>query len=514
MPLPTTDQAWPPPDLAPVYDTYKQWDAWYVGDPEGLRAYYGSGTTPASADRTGIIGALTRFFWGRPRSANSSEDKRIHVPVAADLAMTSADLLLGEQVDFTCEDKKAQERLQKIADDGMYATLVEAAEVAAALAGVYLRVVWAKALSDRPWLSAVHPDAAVPEWQWGKLAAVTFWRVVDKRDGKVVRLLERHEPGRIEYGLYEGDKARLGKQIPLTSLPETHSLPASGIVETGVPKRLTAVYVPNVRPSRRWRNNPAAAPLGRSDLDGIEHLMDALDEVMSSWMRDVRHGKARLIVPDHMLESKGPGKGSMFDMDREVWQGVQMDPSQKLGGAAGVQAEQFEIRVEQHRDTAIGLLEEILRTAGYSPATYGMQGEVAITATEVAAKTRRSLMTRDRKIRYWRPELAYILEVLLAVDAAQLGGGTPEGTEVAVHFPDGVSEDTATLAQTSNLLRQAEAASTQTLVTMLHPDWDEPQIAAEVALIAGERALAQPDTFNGDFGQGDQDGGGSDTGEE
>jgi hypothetical protein len=42
-------------------------------------------------------------------------------------------------------------------------------------------------------------------------------------------------------------------------------------------------------------------------------------------------------------------------------------------------------------------------------------------------------------------------------------------------------------------MRTAEAASTDTLVRMLHPDWDEEQIAAEVALIKEESGRNAPD---------------------
>ena len=509
MPLPDRGAAWPPPELETVYDTYRQWDAWYVGDPDGLRSYYGSGV-PAAASRGGIVGALARWFWGRPNEATQTSDNRLHVPVAADIAMTSADLLFGEQVDFASEDQAAADRLTEIADDGMHATLVEAAEVAAALGGVYLRVAWDSTLADAPWLSAVHPDAAVPEWRWGKLAAVTFWRVVAKLDGdRVLRLLERHEPGRIEYGLYEGGKGELGRRVPLTEHPGTAGLAqvvdASSGVGTGAEKRMTAVYVPNVRPSRRWRNNPGAAHLGRSDLDGIEHLMDALDETYSSWMRDIRLGKGRILVPDYMLQSNGRGQGASFNLDREVFVGLNVEPGK--GSTQGIEAQQFEIRVEEHRDTAQDLLEKILRTAGYSAQTFGMMGDVAITATEVQARERRSYMTRDKKIRYWRPALAYILESLLAVDRAQFGSKVSEGAQVTAHFPDGVSDSIGTLAQTANLLTQAEAASTQTLVEMLHPDWDETQVRDEVERIQAQtgRAVTDPGTFTGDVGGGGDD---------
>src|SRR5690606_13784072 len=134
-------------------------------------------------------------------------------------------------------------------------------------------------------------DAAVPEWRWKRLAAVTFWSILEQDGQRVVRHLERHERGRIVHQLYEGSADDLGRPIPLSEHPATEwaadVVNADSAIETGT-QRLTAAYVPNVRPSRAWRGVPQLAPLGRSDFDGIEGLLDALDETYTSWMRDVR----------------------------------------------------------------------------------------------------------------------------------------------------------------------------------------------------------------------------------
>ncbi len=52
---------------------------------------------------------------------------------------------------------------------------------------------------------------------------------------------------------------------------------------------------------------------------GLETELDGLDEAISSWMRDVRLGKARLIVLHSYLENIGRGKGAVSEPDREVY---------------------------------------------------------------------------------------------------------------------------------------------------------------------------------------------------
>lgn len=289
-----------------------------------------------------------------------------------------------------------------LTDDGMLATLQTAAEVGAALGGVYLRPVYDKTVADRPWLDAVHADRAVPEFAWGRLRAVTFWRIVHQADGQVWRHLERHEPGVILHGLYQGTAEKLGRMVPLEDHPATAGYATAvneqGAIETGY-DRLDVSHVPN-QVSRRWRCNPALKDFGRSDLDGVETLMDQLDETYSSWMRDIRLGKGRIIVPDQYLQGHGPGKGASWNPDREAYAGLAMLARPDSSGQLTVA--QFQIRVQEHRDTAEDLVNQILRSAYYSGQTFGLGGDVAVTATETVAKERRSMTTRGRKILRWR----------------------------------------------------------------------------------------------------------------
>ncbi|MBG0830525.1 phage capsid protein [Planomonospora sp. ID67723] len=497
MPLPSGG-TWPPKPLDPIYAQYQVLDAWYRGDEEQLAALYGDptsnpGATPAnrpSTYRGGIVGTMARWFWGAPTPSGEKRTK-LHVPVASDIATMSADLLFSEPPSLTVESPETQKRIDELIENGLQATLLEGAEVGAALGGYYLRAVWDSQIAPTPWLAAVHADAAVPEWRWGRLWAVTFWRVIEQPDDQTCLFhLERHEPGAILHGLYRGTRGDLGRQLPLTAHPETASL--NPVVATGLPDRCTAVYVPNMRPNRQWRNLPAGANLGRPDFDQpVLGLMDALDETWTSWMRDIRLAKARLIVPSSYLQSQGRGQGAYFDPERELYEALSV-----LGGddRMEISPQQFAIRVIEHKETQAEILAAILRATGYSAQSFGLSGEVAITATEVSAKERRSLTTRGRKAVYTTPELSSAVEMLLQLEASLFSSGVvPERPKIV--FGDSVSPDIMQLAQTAELMRRAEAASDETLVRMLHPDWDEPQIEAEVQAIADARPAVVEDPF-------------------
>lgn len=503
MPLPNNGVPWPPKTQQPIINRLNMWSAWYSGDPDRLGAVYGGAQSTGSleaqqfsaSEAGGFKGrvsrAWSRFWWGQPLPAGEKNTK-LHIPLAADISSVSADLLYGEQLNITVEDPDTQERLEELIDEGdLIATLREGAELGSALGGIYHRICWDSEFADHPWIDTAHPDAAVPEWRYGRLYAVTFWKVIRKSDdGKVViRHLERHEPEAILHGVYVGDSEQLGIRHPLTDFEETAYL-AAGLVDgdvmpTGV-KDLTACYIPNVKPNRCWRDLPQAAPLGRSDYQGVEPEMDALDEAWSSWMRDLRLGKARIIASKQMIESYGRGQAGRVDLDRELWTGVDLLAGKP--GEAPLTEIQFQIRVAEHAQTTDALTEQIIRGSGYSLQSFGMQGEGATmqTATEVSAKQGRSASTRGRKIGYTTSPLAGLLETLLAIDADIFGSGvTPERPKI--EFPDGTSPDPAQLATTLQAVATAKAASTQTLVQMLHPDWEKETVDEEVARIKGEQ---------------------------
>jgi len=519
MPLPETarslDLPWPPAELAKVTPKLQEWSSWYSGDVRELELQYGHQGAVAPATRPsqlsgGVRGSVARWFWGSPVAVGQPRAK-LHVPVASDIATASADLLFSEAVAIGYPDEvpdTARDRLQLILDRNNWdSLLLEAAEVNAALGGIYLRATWDKEVEpDCPIITAVHADAAWPEFQWGRLRAVTFWRKVDEQGETVLRHLERHEPGRIEHGLYQGTRDKLGRRVPLTDSRATAGITVDDQagISTGF-EGLTAVHVPNMRPNRAWRSDPLGSNLGRSDFAGVEPLMDAVDETWTSWMRDIRLGKGRVIVPNYMLAPGGPGRPSTFNVDQEVFVGLGMAPSEDPGSTGSTMSvQQFQIRTEEHAGTLKGLLSQIFRGAGYSGQTFGIADEATATATEVHARERRSITTREKKTRYYVDGLARFLEAVMAVDRAQFRGGI-EPFRPELEFPPAAAPSQQEIATTVQMFHAAEAISTHERVVMVHPDWDDKQIKAEVELILKESAAKVPD-FGPLPGDGNEDG--------
>ncbi|MGW0136250.1 phage portal protein [Streptomyces sp. NPDC003299] len=485
--LPSEDIAWPPASCEKPYQRFTEWNAWWSGSIHQLsKVYSGQFGTAASGAVLGSARYDAPFWWGAPIDP-TQVPIREHVPLAGDIAATGANLLFADPPALKAEDDTTQQRIDDLMQDGLHALLLEAAEIAAAFGGVFIKVDWDLEVADTPIAQAIQPKHAVPEFQWGRLRACTFWTEVAVESGKVYRHLERHEPGLVLHGLYEGTGQRLGHRVPLETLPETEpyakAVSGDGAIATGLP-RLACVYVPNMRPSRFFKE-PA---LGRSDFAGVEKLMDSLDMTLSSLTRDIHLGKARLIVPqDFLMQAQDDkGKGAWFDLEASVF-----TPLDVLTDEGGLKSEitmvQPNLRYQEHLGTARDLIEQIIRGAGYSAQTFGLAQEGTSgqkTATEVNARERASLSTRGKKILYWMPQLRELLEILLTIDARIFSSGvTPQRIEIT--FPDAVQTDQLTLAQTVQAFKAAGAVSLQTLVRLagLVPD---DQVDEEVARIEGE----------------------------
>lgn len=504
MPLPVDGTPWPPKALKPLLHDMQESDAWYSGDVERLRGFYGAGSTGRTGfDTPNALGKVK--FWQRRATETSGNRLQLHIPIAADIASTSADLLFSEAPKLTIpgaadgitQAGQAQDRLDELTDlGGTVNTLLESAEIASALGGVYLRAVWDD--PDRlphPTIDVVHADAAYPEWRWGRLVAVTFWTVLHDENGKVWRHLERHETGVILHGLYIGDRDKLGKRTALSAHPVTEALMLGSDREvsedevrvplpTGVD--LTVRYVPNVRPNRKHRGTQH----GRSDFDGVYSLMDALDETFTSWMRDIRLGQARLLVDAQALESKGRGKGASFDVDREIFTPLEVDPTES---GKMVEQVQFALRVQEHADTAMALVERIVSTAGYSPQSFGLNIEGrAESGSALRIREGKSLKTQGRKQRYWGPAIIDLSEMLLVIDRERYSGtAVPDRPQIS--WGDSLTDDPKEMAETLQLLKVAQAASVRTRVQLASPQLQGQALEDEVDAIMAEEGMAVAD---------------------
>ena len=447
--------------------------------------YYRKHIASYSGDRIELNATSGKdMFWRRQNKC------KMHVPIAADIAAVSANLLFSEEPSFTCYDEetednesKQQKRLDELVEkNNIHGKLNEAAETSAALGDVYLKLNWWKDEIDYPVLTVVQGDSAWPEFLFGVLRCIHFFTIV-KRDlntDNVIRAYERYEPGKITVAIFSGSSENLGTEMGDDALRQY------GFEREIIPpvEDMLAVHVPNMKPNRKFRD----WNLGRSDFDGLRDLMDELDETYSSWMRDIRLGKARTIVPAEYLKRKpqemldGLAQSASWEFDPDVESYVTIDMTDGNGNVPGITQQQFAIRSGEHAATCAELLRNIVSIAGYAPQTFGMDiNGMAQSGTALHIREKKSYDTRGKKQTYWKSPLEAIMTAMVHLDSVLWPDkGSDADDQVKVRFADSAANDLSTMASAVQMLRAANSVSTEMAVQMLHPDWTKKQVAEEV----------------------------------
>lgn len=511
MPMPAANTPWPPKPWDVAYAQYAENDAWLTGDTKTLASIYGGQASSATHSRAGqphkggLVGAASRFMWGRPLPAGEQRT-RLHLPIPADLATLASDLQYSDPPVTTLAEgnekpeSSAEARLDEILNsDGHHAMLNSMGEIKSALGATIIIPRWDVELEDHVWLDYAAADTAIPVFRHGRLVEVTLWSEFNDGTHVYWRHLEHHAAGYIEHALYRGTKSSLGVRVPLQDRPETAPYAVLVDGESRIPtqiKRLTAAYLQNA-PALAWRKQGALKDAGRSDFNQLPPLFDNADEAWSSWMRDLKLGAGKLIVPEAYLRSNGPGAGASFDTFKEMFVGLQIpgDPNKALT----LENVQFEIRVQEHADTLDKIMLQILHKAGYSPSAWGLgdrEGAQA-TATEIQQREHRTETSRSKKNLYDRKVLSRMGSVALELDGILFPGKGGGRYDLNVVFPDISRVDPKVEAETIGLLKVADAISTETAVRRANPDADDTWISGEVARIQRTKDAQQPpDPFN------------------
>lgn len=494
MTMPHANTSWPPAPYGTAWGHMRDRHIWWEGNPARVAALI-ERDNPRPAGRPtqyrgGMVGAVSRSVFGNPPPGTS---RRAHVPIAGDLATTSAQLMAGEPPRLIIGDDggndAARARLDHLFNTPeFHAALLEGEELTAAMGDTYGRVAWDADIADEAWVEFVDGDHAWPTYRKGVLVGVTFWEELpgDEKKDLVYRHLEHHGRGFIEHALFRGKSDNLGMRVPLEEHEGTAGLhvDAESRVPTGT-RELTACHIPNRTPNPIYRETPLLRRLGKSDLTpSIMGLLAHVDDAFTGLARDVRLGKARIMVSEHLTHTSGPGSGGAFDVDQEAFALVGGMPN----ADPVIEAHQFAIRVAEHTQAAEAYIRQILTSVGYSPLQFGLKDDStsSMTATEIEAKDRGSSATKTAKSLRRRAALSRLARACIEVDAAVFRTGAEVTETVGVEYQPAVMPSQESLANTINTLRSGRAASTLTLVGMLHPDWDKAEVEAEAQRIMDE----------------------------
>jgi len=460
---------------------------WYAGDPDLLAQFYETlkATNPTSATYM-VTGER---FWAR--QINNRGTIVTHVPIAGDIAETSADLLFGEQpiVDIveakqtkaSDDAKNSQDALTNMLTmSGFYNKIIEAAEASAALGGIYVKLAWDLELSVYPIPVIEQPDNAYPEFKFGILTKVDYVQIVKIDKKTIYRLVETYtNDGNISYELFRGSSTNLGQIADLITIPETEDIED---ITTRL-NQILCVFVPNMLPNRLDRNSY----FGRSDYQGVELLMDNLDETYSNWIKDITIAQGKVHIPKDYLKKDSNSGNYKYNPDDIIYAELDMDPTVE---GNKITVTQFAIRATEFEKTSLNLIERIVTSAGYSPQSFGLSIEGrAESGTALNMRERKSFFTKGKKERYWQPALRSLIQMMMALYKFELNGKVDPNLKISVTFSDGITNDLNEKSAAVEKISNAVAASTYTKVKLLHPEWGEDEVKVEVDLITKENGL-------------------------
>jgi A118 family predicted phage portal protein len=487
MPLPLENSEWLPKNWKCIYNKYAEWAAWYSSDVEAIINLY--------------TDHLNQPYLPGNKMRQTHLRKEIQtylfVPIAADISSTSANMLFSEQPIIriaeahqdtaTASAKATQDRLDIILANGdFYSKILEAAESASALGGCFLKPNWDINFKDIPIIDVIQADHSIPTFKWGFLKDVYFFKDVYETEKYTWRLIEYHTKGQVENVLYRGTDDNIGRIVPLASLSITADL--QDVINTGIDD-LMVRYIANIKPNKRYRGSG----LGNSDYQGNEGLFDSINQTYTSWIKEIKLGQARIIVPEAWLERQN-GEFT-FNADREIFTALDIDPLSAKG--AGIDQVQFNLRVTEHKDTVNQLVMQAITDSGYSPQSFGMNiSGQAESGTALNLRERKSLITTGKKQIFFRQALQDLLEMLLDIDKRVFNTAGTEVLKPTIEFQDSLAFDLGQVSTTIDTLNRAQAASTRVRVQMAHPDWSKQQIDEEVATIQGETGIGQANIDN------------------
>jgi len=444
---------------------YRDYEAWYTGDFVKLKRR-----------------AKTGEFWRQTKRCT----RKVHIPIAAEIASASADLLFAEPPSVlvgTAEDHTAQQRIDYIlAKNRFNAKGYSAAESCSVFGDVYIKINWDIEQQAFPILNVVQATSAYAEYDFGVIKAIHFFTKskVEGKEEKYNWICETRERGKMT--TYEGG----GDANAPKSFTAKEEINVPGNV-------FGAIHMPNITPNRDGDINH-----GRSDYAGVISLMDALDEAWSSWVRDVDLGKARLIVPRDYFRAEAnpiqPGEYvAHFDKDDEIYVAMDVDPDRSNG--TGIEKTQFDIRSEQHKATCMSLLDRIVTAAGYSPQTFGINiSGSAESGTALNVRERRTYTTKAKKELYFKNALEALFRSLIEIDKGVFKQKYPKDLTISLEFKE-PAQDASNVAEAIYKLDQAGAISTYEKVKRANPDWNDGQIRKEVDLIQREKGVLIDDPF-------------------
>ncbi len=402
---------------------------------------------------------------------NSRVEIYLPVPWPRELCRFSAALLFSTSPRITStQDKDILARIEQVNDIGSFAVRGGVQVAREGRAGI--RVIVDPAIDrSTPLLALVPEDNILWDIRHGSFYAggtVIITRKPEPSSKIVFRLFEEHTTGWVRRVLYEGTEGDLGKRVPLARFPEFKDLEV---------EQATGLDRPTLIP---WENVPGA----ESDMLGLGGVFDGLNEAESLLLGRARKSQPQTFVDRSLLDETGK-----LDLEGyHVIGGSRMRAPIGTTGMDLIKTVDPKVELVQHIQYVNHLTQLMVTVAGYAPLTWGIEGHTAsiqraVSGYAMKLSQLRTLLNRSQKEHMALEAFGWAIATAVAMAD---GSSTVADRLPSIQLGDGLPDDALDGAQQVQFLRQAVAASTDTLVKIVHPTWSQVEVDQEVARIETE----------------------------
>jgi len=174
------------------------------------------------------------------------------------------------------------------------------------------------------------------------------------------------------------------------------------------------------------------APFGEADTQGMDMIEDALSELISAMVEEVRKGRIKVLIAEELVPSNKDGMKQAFDdfkLDYEIMN------KHEASGDKLIEVIQGEINSEKYLQGIGAMIMYACNKANLHPMTVGITGVESIAASQESQVEREkvSMRTREMKLNSWREALVKVFENLLKVDDI-MKNKTPQDYNINIQF--------------------------------------------------------------------------------
>lgn len=379
-----------------------EFSVWYSGDVGKLRYYYKyffSKQSLLTIDNTFYAYDDINFFWQK----STEKIRKIHTGIPQLICSTMATLLFSNGYEIHDKENEQSEVLEAILKENNFTQLLSTGAETESWAGFFaFKISLDTELSEYPILEVVQPENIEIREKRGRIYEILFLSYYTKNK-KGYCLHECYGKGYITYSLYE-ESSKKDKEIPLTTLEETKDL----VDITFDENIILAEYKPNKLPNSEFRGTL----IGESDYSGLTGEFDALDEIISQWIEDIRKGRLTRYIPENLVPKDDKGRSKPFDDFVADYEIFQADLGE--GKDNRIVSVQSDVDVDRYIKSYETILLAVLQKTGLSPSTIGVDPSGAnASGQSIREREKSSLRTRGKKIELWKETINNIITKLL-----------------------------------------------------------------------------------------------------